>query len=77
MQSAKMLGFPDLAGRWRRSLAFVMSAALAIGWVVFPRVAKLPESVPGGALRLPADSLVSLAGSGCIRSALNIHTTIV
>lgn len=51
---AKVLGFLDLAGRWDPSLALVMGGAVSVGLAAFAYAARLPRSLLGEPMRLPA-----------------------
>ena len=63
---AKVKGFLDLAGAWDPSLAFVMAAAVAVGFVGFRLARGRAASVLGLPMRLPAAGAVDprlLAGA--------------
>lgn len=63
---AKVLGFLDIAGAWDPSLAFVMAGAIAAAAPAFFCARKMPRSLTGEPVRLPAASRVDrrlLAGS--------------
>jgi uncharacterized membrane protein YedE/YeeE len=53
---AKVLGFLDIAGAWDPSLAFVMAGAIAVAAAVFPFAQKMPASLTGEPIRLPAST---------------------
>jgi uncharacterized membrane protein YedE/YeeE len=51
---AKVLGFLDPAGRWDPSLAFVMGGAILVGVFAFARARRMPRSIFGAPMQLPA-----------------------
>lgn len=50
---ARVLGFPDLAGAWDPSLAFVMAGAIAVGLPAFMAADRRTVSLLGADMRLP------------------------
>lgn len=55
---AKVLGFLDIAGAWDPSLAFVMAGAIAAAAPAFFFARKMPRSLTGEPVRIPAASRV-------------------
>lgn len=50
---SKVIGFLDLAGAWDPSLALVMGAAVAVGFVAFRIAGRRTRSLLGAEMRLP------------------------
>ncbi len=55
---AKVPGFPDLAGAWDPSLAFVMSGAVVVAFVAFRVAARLPKALSGEPFQLPTGETI-------------------
>lgn len=55
---AKVLGFLDLGGRWDPSLAFVMAGAIAIAAIAFAIAKRMPRSLSGAPMRMPAATAI-------------------
>lgn len=55
---AKVQGFLDLAGAWDPSLALVMAGAIAVALVPFRFAARMPRSIFGAPMGLPAPSKI-------------------
>jgi uncharacterized membrane protein YedE/YeeE len=49
----KVIGFLDLFGRWDPSLAFVMTAAILVGFFAFMLAQRRGRTFLGGAMQLP------------------------
>jgi len=52
-QPQKVIGFLDLRGDWDPSLAFVMMGAIAVHFLAYRVVARVPKPLWGGAWALP------------------------
>ncbi len=55
---AKVLAFLDLTGRWDPSLAFVMVGAIAIAAIAFAVAKRMPRSLSGAPMRMPAATAI-------------------
>ena len=51
---AKVVGFLDVAGAWDPSLAFVMGGAIAVHFVAYRLVPRMPSPLFGGSFPLPS-----------------------
>ena len=51
--TAKVIGFLDIAGNWDPSLAFVMGGAILVGFFAFRLAARRTRSFLSGAMHLP------------------------
>ena len=52
-QPTKVIGFLDVTGHWDPTLAFVMGGAVAVSFVLFPRILARPSPLLGGHFALP------------------------
>lgn len=57
---SKVLGFLDLGGRWDPSLAFVMAGAIAVAAIAFAIAKRMPVSLSGAAMRMPAATAIDV-----------------